>query len=409
MTTSTAYGPRVNILKKIKVGESWRFAPLKQDAQNRISWNVVFINGLDEIHKEGSFYIEWYENGRRKRESVGKRPHEVLERARRKRLVLDSERAGIEVKDHEATDPRRLHAAMARYLESVKLFKKPSTYKHYRNALGRFKERCTRLFVHQVSRDDLVDFMGYLSGLGLDNRTIYTKTMVVVQMLKDAGCSGLLRKGDWPRYTTEERPIYTPEELRAFFRAADAYERILFQFFLLTGFRESEVKHVTWDDIDFREQVVRVKAKAQWGFIPKNWEEREVPIPRTLLDGLSALKRKAPAGTELVFPSPGGKPEYHMLEKCKEVGSRAGLNCGRCRTKKGNCSQGPYCEKFFLHKFRHTYATTHLRDGIDLRTVQHWMGHKDLKSTMVYLKPARGKEVIRKVNAGSLSALFKSR
>jgi integrase/recombinase XerD len=182
MTTSTAYGPCVNILKKIQVGESWRFAPLKQDAQNRISWNVVFINGLDEIHKEGSFYIEWYENGRRKRESVGKRPHEVLERARRKRLVLDSERAGIEVKDHEATDPRRLHAAMARYLESVKLFKKPSTYKHYRNALGRFQERCTRLFVHQVSRDDLVDFMGYLSGLGLDNRTIYTKTMVVVQI-----------------------------------------------------------------------------------------------------------------------------------------------------------------------------------------------------------------------------------
>ena len=100
---------------------------------------------------------------------------------------------------------------MARYLDSVKLFKKPSTYKHYRNALGRFKERCTRLFVHQVSRDDLVDFMGYLAGLGLDHRTIYTKTMVVVQMLKDAGCSGLLRKGDWPRYTTEERPIYTPK------------------------------------------------------------------------------------------------------------------------------------------------------------------------------------------------------
>jgi len=250
--------------------------------------------------------------------------------------------------------------------------------------------------------------MGYLSGLGLDNRTIYTKTMVVVQMLKDAGCSGLLRKGDWPRYTAEERPIYTPKELRTFFRKASTYERILFQCFLLTGFRESEVKHVTWEDIDFREQVVRVKAKPQWDFIPKNWEEREVPIPKTLLDGLAALKHKTPVGTELVFPSPGGKPEYHMLEKCKAVASRAGLNCGRCQTKKGNCSDGPFCEKFFLHKFRHTFATTHLRDGIDLRTVQHWMGHKDLKSTMVYLKPARGKEIIRKVNAGSLSALFKS-
>jgi len=408
-SSGIAYAPRVNVLKKVKLGTSWRFAPLKQDSNNRISWNSVLIDGKEEIHKEGTFYIEWYDNGRRKRESVGKFPHEVLERARRKRLVLESERAGIQVKEPEASDPHRLHSAIDRYLEFVKLFKKPSTYKHYRNALGRFKERCSRIFVHQVDRDDLVDFMSYLSGLGLDNRTIYTKTMVVVQMLKDAGVPKILRKGDWPRYTAEERSIYTPGDLRVFFRKASAQERILFQFFLLTGFRESEVKHVSWEDIDFREQVVRVKAKPKWKFIPKNWEEREVPIPSTLLNSLAALKLKTTVGTDLIFPSPGGKPEYHMLEKCKAVASRAGLNCGHCQTKKGSCKEGPYCGKFFLHKFRHTFATTHLRDGIDLRTVQHWMGHKDLKSTMVYLKPARGKEIIRKVNAGSLSAIFKSR
>ena len=27
--------------------------------------------------------------------------------------------------------------------------------------------------------------------------------------------------------------------------------------------------------------------------------------------------------------------------------------------------------------------------GVDLRTVQYWMGHKDLESTMRYLKPNR--------------------
>jgi hypothetical protein len=29
-----------------------------------------------------------------------------------------------------------------------------------------------------------------------------------------------------------------------------------------------------------------------------------------------------------------------------------------------------------------------LRSGFDVRTVQHWMGHKSLKTTMRYLVPA---------------------
>src|SRR5271155_890507 len=76
-SSGIAYAPRVNVLKKVKLGTFWRFAPLKQDANNRTSWNSVLIDGKQEIHKEGTFYIEWYDNGRRKRESVGKFPHEV--------------------------------------------------------------------------------------------------------------------------------------------------------------------------------------------------------------------------------------------------------------------------------------------------------------------------------------------
>ena len=37
--------------------------------------------------------------------------------------------------------------------------------------------------------------------------------------------------------------------------------------------------------------------------------------------------------------------------------------------------------------------------GVDLRTVQPRLGHRDLESTMRYLKPARGKGVREKVNA----------
>ena len=55
----------------------------------------------------------------------------------------------------------------------------------------------------------------------------------------------------------------------------------------------------------------------------------------------------------------------------KRVAERAGLNCKQCVTEHNNkCAEGPYCMNFFLHKFRHTFATNHLRDGVDIRTVQ---------------------------------------
>ena len=88
-----------------------------------------------------------------------------------------------------------------------------------------------------------------------------------------------------------------------------------------------------------------------------------------------------------------------MPQALKRIARRAGLNCGECST----CLQGAgterqECERWFLHKFRATFATMHLQAGVDLRTVQSWLGHKDLASTMRYLKPARGEEVWERFN-----------
>jgi site-specific recombinase XerD len=45
-------------------------------------------------------------------------------------------------------------------------------------------------------------------------------------------------------------------------------------------------------------------------------------------------------------------------------------------------------ENFWLHKFRATFATRCLWAGVDLRTVQQWLGHSEMESTMRYLESA---------------------
>jgi len=70
------------------------------------------------------------------------------------------------------------------------------------------------------------------------------------------------------------------------------------------------------------------------------------------------------------------------------------LNCGQCQT----CREKNECERWFLHRFRATFATKCLQGGMDLVTVQRLLGHSDLKSTMRYLVPARGASVQARVN-----------
>jgi integrase/recombinase XerD len=151
---------------------------------------------------------------------------------------------------------------------------------------------------------------------------------------------------------------------------------------------------------------VRVTAKPLWKFKPKNYEERAVPLPAAMIEQLQQLKaRRNATPAELIFPNTKGKPNSLHIEVVKEVAHRAKLNCGQCVTKHGNrCAQGPHCQRFYLHKFRHTFATEHLRHGIDVRTLQGWMGHRDIQSTMVYLKGIQSKDALVKVNGGSLAA-----
>jgi integrase/recombinase XerD len=150
----------------------------------------------------------------------------------------------------------------------------------------------------------------------------------------------------------------------------------------MTGMREQEVMHCGWPDVSLTRNTVTVRYKSEYGFSPKNYREREIPIPAKLVKRLKAWKAKSDKACGLVFPTAGCKPKLNFLDCLKAVAERAKLDK----------------ENFWLHKFRATFATWSLWAGVDLRTVQQWLGHSDMESTMRYLKPSRSQQVREKVN-----------
>jgi integrase/recombinase XerD len=403
------YTHRVKILKYVKAGDMWRFANVVERS-GRIVRDRVLIAGCDEHHREGSYYLEWYEHGKRYRKAVADFAT-VAEAARLKAIEVEALKAGVMSRPPQPatinTNGVTLTAAVDRYLAMVEAQRSHRTYISYRYTLKKLLiPSYEKQSVDQVAREDILAFMTRCYELGLGHRTVYDKLVVVLQLFKRHGKSRLIASSDWPKYVETIRPIYEPEEIQSMFQYAKEDEAIFLKFMLSSGFRDQEGQHVCWRDLDFRHSQVRVTAKALWDFRPKNWEERVVPLPSALIDQLLQIKERRNAlPAQLLFPNKRGNPNSENDTIVKRVAHRAKLNCGQCITKHGNrCAEGPYCHHFFLHKFRHTFATEHLRHGVDIRTLQTWMGHRDIKSTMVYLKGVQSKDALAKVNAGALAA-----
>jgi integrase/recombinase XerD len=398
---------RVNILKKVKIGKNWNLYPAVVGPNGRLR-DKVRVRGKVEAHPEGYYYIEWWQDGR-KREQIKDRA-EVVDRARRKALELEANRAGIEtVQEIGGGKGPTILEAVASYLKDMEPpQREPKTYMAYKYCLELFSSHCAKRFIQDVKREDLLAFIRKLYELNCGPRTAYNRAVIVSQLLKANGITKLLHNRDWPEYVEPIRPMYEEEEIQTLLKACDEKERVLYLSYLLTGLRDKEMRYLTWRDIDFRTQVIRVTRKPLYGFKPKNKEEREVPVPASLITALQKYRGSKKLNAEvLVFPNESGRPDKRHEFKLKRIAFRAKMNCGQCISKHGNkCSEGPYCSNFFLHKFRHTFATRNLQDHVcGIKTLQNWMGHKDLASTMVYLKAVRNKDVMARVNSSELAAL----
>ncbi|MGA9902042.1 MAG: site-specific integrase [Terriglobales bacterium] len=373
----------VNLTKRVQTPHGWRYCTVVLSANGRVKPDLVTVNGRQETHKEGAYYLEWRERAKRVRLSVGKDPADASARRQRKEAELNALNNGVAVVPDGENGTRSVAAAVADFLDETKLTKKPKTLAAYSTALSYFTESCHKLNLEDIDRRDMLKFHAFLrDDKEQAPRSCWNKFATVMSFLKANGIRGLVGKNDWPRFTEEEPEIYEQEELDKLFANCDAEERLWYEFFLMTGEREQEVMYTYWSDINLNASTVRVSHKPDRAWTPKAYKEREIPIPSKLVKSLKAWKAKSDNTCSLVFPTAGCNPKLDFLDGLKAVAERARLDK----------------ENFWLHKFRATFATWSLWAGVDLRTVQQWLGHSDMESTMRYLKPSRSQHVRDKVN-----------
>jgi integrase/recombinase XerD len=410
----------IRVLRQVKVGNKWERLPVAK-VGDRLDWGRVMKAGKPIAASAGTFFLEYREEGGKRRRAVGDTAKGAESAMLSQAAVLELRKRGVETEDAPEIHARRpregktIAEVVKRFLAAPPIELRDRSIAKYKfdiNQFGDWIRSQGKTHLCELDREDIRDYTKHLVRTeDLALRSSKNKAIIALKILRDAGATIEMRKGDWPRATEVRPEPYTPEDLKPLFAAMKRDEFVLFQTFLMTGFRDQEMGFASWEkDFNPIAGTMSVTKKPGHSFDPKTYRERTVEIPPELVDMLKAYRDRQGPGEELMFPNGQGKRDGHMLDKLKRIAFKAGLNCGRCEGKyKGtvvSCADKSVCRKWTLHKFRHTYATTLIRDGWDVVSVQHMLGHAELESTLVYVHGLPSAERTRLMRRSSLATQF---
>jgi integrase len=164
-----------------------------------------------------------------------------------------------------------------------------------------------------------------------------------------------------------------PEEVGGLLEACSDHIRPIVVTALNTGMRKSEILNLRWPQVDLKNRKITV-------INAKNNESRVIPINQTLYQELLTLPEKVKR--EYVFSDRNGHPYGDIKNGFSSALKKAGI------------------EDFRFHDLRHTFGSHLVMQGVDLRTVQQVMGHKDIKMTMRYshLSPEHVQEAMERLD-----------
>lgn len=197
--------------------------------------------------------------------------------------------------------------------------------------------------------------------------------------------------------------VLTREEVKAILGHLQGPDHVFFKLLYGTGMRLMEALRLRVKDVDFSFDQITVRdgkgAKDRVTMLPavvkpallehlstvKTLHEKDLREGNGKVYLPYALARKYPSaatewGWQFVFPAPdlstdprtGERRRHHLYDRAvqkifRDAVRRAGI------VKPATC-----------HTLRHSFATHLLMSGYDIRTVQELLGHKSVKTTMIY-------------------------
>jgi integrase len=326
--------------------------------------------------RKGVWYLDYSFNGKRRRKRVGK-SKKLAELALKDIEVklVKGEFLGI-----TETPDMLFDNLCAQYLEYSKANKTPFSYKRdltsARKLLVHFKGR-------MISTITALDLDKYKNARRQEVKpaSVNRELSLIKHMFNKAVAWDNLSSNPLQKVAKFKEPpgrvrYLSDEEMKKLLDCCNGHVKSIVIMALNTGMRRGEILNLKWGDVDMKNRVIIV-----WQ--TKNNEMRQIPINETLYDELRMIGKQL--NEQYVFCNDNGKPFLDV-----KTGFKAALKRANVRN-------------FRFHDLRHTFASRLVIAGVDIRTVQVLLGHKDIKMTMRYshLSDAHLKEAVRKLENGT--------
>lgn len=262
-----------------------------------------------------------------------------------------------------------------------------STLKAYRSHVRTHIEpRMGHLLLSELSRSRVRDFLDDLLDAGISHaqskkimvslRSILLEAVEREWIAQNVAADVKVRRKT--RSMGDERIIPTKDEIRIIIDTAPEAHCALFVTAIFTGMRISELRGLTWDNVDFDRNLIRVLQRAdefqQIGPPKSKAGVRDIPMAPIVRETLKDWLHKVPrSDLNLVFPNSVGKVQsysnlYNRIFKPMLV--------------QNGIVDAKGAARFGIHSLRHAAASLFIEQGWNPKKIQTLLGHASITMTM---------------------------
>lgn len=326
---------------------------------------------MGNVFKRGKYwYIDYYADGRRYRESQGK--HKKFAELRLKEIELQIAREELRIPKDSAID--EFFENFLAYAEAHVMPKTLEKFVTVINCFERFRSKFKSVsMLSKVTPAFLEDFK--LARMKKVSKGTVNHDIKIIGIIFNWAVEHNLIKNnpakEVKRLKVESKQprFFSKEEIKLILSRCPERLYAPFMILLHTGMRRGEVANLEWDDVDFERKVIKIRQKDGW--LPKGKREREIPINEVLYELLLKM-RKESERSSVVDKNGVKRYDRALWENFWRLAKRLGV------------------KNVNIHTFRHTFASYLIMSGVDLVTVKELLGHRDITTTMRYahLRPS---------------------